>query len=61
VQIVASVTNNMIADSTAKMVCDFAVESASSISRLFESTEEIGRPDKSSVDANDVFGGTGSG
>jgi len=61
VQIVASVTNNMIADSAAKMVCDFAVESASSISSLFESTEEIGRPDESGVDANDVFGGTGSG
>jgi len=61
VQIVTSVTNNMIADSAAKMVCDFAVESASSISGLFESIEEIRRLDESGVDANDVFGETGNG
>jgi len=61
VQIVASVTNNYIADSVAKMICDFAVESASSIFRLFESAEETRRPDNRRVHLNNAFGGTGSG
>jgi EpsI family protein len=40
VQIVASTTVNLNADSATRLVCDFAAESASSISRLFESDEE---------------------
>jgi EpsI family protein len=40
VQIVASITENLSADSAARIVHDFTVESASLISRLFESTEK---------------------
>ncbi len=61
VQIVASVTANLTADSAARIVCAFAVESASSISRLFEDAEEDQRSDKDRLDANRVFGGTESG
>ena len=61
VQIVTSVTNNMSADSAAKMLCDFAVESASSIFKLFEEgVKETQLPDNSRVHLNDTFGGTGS-
>ena len=62
VQIVASVTNNMIAGSAARMVRDFAVESASSIFYLFEeSIRETQRSDDSSIPSYDQSGGTGSG
>ena len=61
VQIVASTTANLTADSAERIVSDFAVESASSISRLFEDAEEDQRSDKDRFDANRVFGGTGSG
>jgi EpsI family protein len=61
VQIVASVTDNMIADSAARMVCDFAVESASSIFRLFESAEESQHSDEDGSDSNRMFGGGRSG
>ena len=61
VQIVTSVTSNLTADSAARLVCKFATESASSISRLFESAEEELRSDKTHLGANDMFGGTGSG
>jgi len=60
VQIVASATSNLTADSAERIVSDFAVESASSISRLFEDAEEGQRSDKDRFDANRVFGGTGS-
>jgi len=52
VQIVASTTMNLNADSAVRLVCDFAAESASSISRLFESDEEdrkIGREEDRKV------------
>ena len=61
VQIVASVTDSMITDSAERMVCEFAVESASSISRLFESAEESQPSDEDSSDVNRMFGGTGNG
>ena len=61
VQIVASAKSNLTADSAERIVSDFAVESASSISRLFEDVEEGQRSDKDRFDANRVFGGTGSG
>ncbi len=61
VQIVASTTVNLNADSAARLVCDFAAESASSISRLFESAEEDLHSDKARLGADNMFGGTGSG
>ena len=61
VQIVASVTANLTADSAARIVYAFAVESAPSISRLFESAKESRRSDKGRFNANRMFGGTGSG
>jgi EpsI family protein len=61
VQIVTSITSNLTADLAVKIICDFACESASSISRLFESAEESRRSDKDSFDANNIFRGTGSG
>ena len=61
VQIVASTTVNLNADSAARLVCEFAVESVSSISRLFESPEDDQYSDKSWFDVNNMFGGTGSG
>jgi len=60
VQIVTSITSFLTADSSTKIICDFAVESASSISRLFESAEEYQRSDKVSFDDNNIFSrGTG--
>ncbi len=61
IQIVTSTTVNLNADSAVRLVCDFAAESASSISRLFESDEEGQYSDKVRFDANDMFRGTGSG
>ncbi len=62
IQIAASAKSNLTADSAARMVSDFAVESASSISRLFEDAEEDQRSDKDRFDANDMLSkGTGSG
>ena len=61
IQIAASVTVNLTADSAARIISDFAVESASSISRLFESPEEDRYSDKGWFDVNNMFGGTGSG
>ena len=61
VQIIASTTVNLNADSATRLVCDFAAESASSISRLFESAEEDRHSDKTRLGANNMFGGTGSG
>ena len=61
IQIAASATSNLTADSAARIISDFAVESASSISRLFESAEEDLHSDKVRFDANDMFRGTGSG
>jgi EpsI family protein len=54
VQIVASTTVNLNADSATRLVCDFAAESASSISRLFESDE--GAIKKSSTHVKNPFG-----
>ena len=61
VQIATSITANLTADSAVKIVCDFAAESASSISRLFESAEESRYSDKGQFDVNNMFGGAGSG
>ncbi len=61
VQIIASVTYNLTADSAERMICNFAAESAPSISRLFESAEEKLISDKGYFNANRIFGGTGSG
>ena len=61
IQIAASATSNLTADSAARIISDFAVESASSISRLFESPEEDRYSDKGWFDVNNMFGGTGSG
>jgi EpsI family protein len=40
VQVVAPVTETLVADSATRLVCAFAVDSASSIARLFEETEK---------------------
>ncbi len=61
VQIVTSITSNLTADSATKIICDFAVESASSISRLFESAKANQNSDKGHFNDNRMFGGTGSG
>jgi len=61
VQIVASITANLTADSAEKLVRAFAVESASSISKLFENAEEIRRSDKGRFNDNSMFGEAGSG
>jgi EpsI family protein len=61
VQIVASIIDNITADLAEKLVCEFAVESASSIYKLFVTTKEARQPDDSRVDANHVVRGTGSG
>ena len=61
VQIVASVAYNLTADSAERIICNFAVESAPSISRLFESAEEKLISDKGRFNANRMFRGTGSG
>ncbi|MBA7693823.1 hypothetical protein ES703_102412 [subsurface metagenome] len=61
VQIVASVTANLTADSAERIVRAFAVESASSISKLFESAEESRRSDKGRFNDVGTFGRTGSG
>jgi EpsI family protein len=60
VQIVTSITSYLTADTATKIVSDFAIESASSIFRLFESAEEDQRSDKVSFDDNNIFSrGTG--
>jgi len=61
IQIAASATSNLTADSAAKIISDFAVESASSISRLFESTEENRYSDKVRFDVDNMFWGIESG
>ena len=61
IQIVASITDNITTDLAEKLVCDFAVESSSSIYKLFVTSKEARQQDKSPVVANDVIGGTGSG
>ncbi len=61
VQIIASTTVNLNADSAERIISDFAAESASSISRLFESAEEDLHSDKARLGADNMFGGTGSG
>jgi len=61
IQIAASAISNLTADSAARIISDFAVESASSISELFESTEEDRHSDKVRLEANNMFSrGTGS-
>jgi EpsI family protein len=60
VQIVAAITASLTADSAARIVCAFAVESLPSISRLFESAEETQRSDQGRH-ADRVFGGPGNG
>ena len=54
VQVVASVAPDASADSAGRSVLAFAVESASSISSLFETTEEGSSPDEARIPANDV-------
>ena len=61
IQIVVSITDNITTDLAEKLVCDFAVESSSSIYKLFVTSKEARQQDKSPVVANDVIGGTGSG
>ena len=61
VQIIASTTENLTADSAARIVCDFAIESALSISRLFRSAEDYRRSDEGRSNANIMFKRTGSG
>ena len=54
VQIVASVIPDLPADSAGKSVLAFAVESASSISSLFQDAQENLHPDEDALDANDI-------
>ncbi len=57
IQIIASTTANLTTDSAERIVRAFAVESASSISRLFESAEEARRSDKGRFNDNGMLGG----
>jgi EpsI family protein len=58
VQIVASTTVNQNTSFVEKTICDFAIESASPISKLFESTEDTKVPDEN-LDMNGNKGGNG--
>ncbi len=61
IQIVASTTANLTTDSAERIVRAFAVESAPSISRLFESAEESRGSDKGLFNDDSTFGRAGSG
>jgi len=61
IQIVASDPSNLTTDAAAKMAHTFAIESASLISTLFESTEKSPRPNGDRSDVNRFFGRAGSG
>ena len=61
IQIAASATSNLTTDSAARIISDFAADSASSISRLFESVEESRRSDEGRFNDNRMFGGIESG
>ena len=62
IQIVASITANLTADSAEKIVCAFAVESESAISGLFTHSEESRDSDKESFYANSrLLGGNRGG
>jgi hypothetical protein len=61
VQVVASVTTNLTADSAARLISAFAAESAPLICSLFESAEESKPSDEGRSDANSTLGGTESG
>jgi len=56
VQIVASVTAGLTAESATAIVQAFAAESAPPISGLLESAEETWSPDRGRSDANDALG-----
>jgi EpsI family protein len=60
VQIVTSTSVNLNASSAEKIVCAFAAESASSISKLFEYTENTRLSDEAPSHINRNSGGTGS-
>lgn len=61
IQILAFATSNLTADLAERIISDFAAESASSISGLFESAEESRSSDKGRFNDSRIFGGTGSG
>ncbi len=56
VQIVAAVAPNLPTDSPGESVLDFAVESALSISSLFDGDNGSGSSDEGGTDANDISG-----
>jgi EpsI family protein len=60
VQIVASLEGTLTTDSMVRIVSNFAVESASSIARLFEDAAEDRHSDEEQSDANTVYEGTES-
>jgi EpsI family protein len=60
VQIATSTTVSLNASSAEREVCAFAIESASSISSLFEINEDTQLSDEALFDTNRIFGGTGS-
>ena len=60
VQIATSTMMNLNSSSAEREVCTFAVESASSISSLFESNEDTQLSDEALFDTNRIFGGIGS-
>jgi EpsI family protein len=60
VQIVTSTSVNLNASSAEKIACAFAAESASSISRLFESTGDTRLSEEARFDPKRILGGTGS-
>ena len=61
IQIFASITTNLTADSAEKIVSTFAVESASSISELFKHSEGSRNSDKYCFYANRLFRGNWGG
>jgi EpsI family protein len=61
VQIVTSISSNQTADSAARSVSTFAVESASLISKLFEDIEDDQEADNNSSDNNRLIEGTDNG
>jgi hypothetical protein len=60
VQIATSAMVNLNASSAEKKVCVFAVDSASSISEIFENTEDDQFLDESNFHTSGIIGGIGS-
>jgi len=60
VQIVTALRGDLTADSAVKTISAFAVESASSISKLFENAQDVESSDIKNSHTNNIFGVTGN-